>query len=89
MNLALLTLEAEKLMSMRKTSCRERNSGYPMVDDYRVGNPGFGLGIMLVHYLGPPSWHWLTPEQLDKVESLFSGSGITYITVTLTRRLTL
>ena len=44
------------------------------------------LGVMIVHYLGPTDWHWLSDEQLDKLESLFSGSGATYILVTLTRR---
>ncbi len=42
--------------------------------------------ILLLHYFGPESWHWLTPLQQTKVESVFGGSGATYLVVSLIRR---
>ena len=44
------------------------------------------LFILLWHYFGPESTHWLTPLQLSKIESVFGGSGAAYLVISLSRR---
>jgi hypothetical protein len=45
-----------------------------------VGVAFAGLVVWTIHVLGPESWHFLTPQQISKVESIATtGSVITLI----------
>ena len=67
--------EKEKLSRIRVTIARTAAS---------IG--GAVLIVILVHYLGPASWHWLTDDQLGKIETVLGGSGITALILTSARK---
>lgn len=41
--------------------------------------------VLFVHYLGPKSWHWLSPLQINNIERIFGGSGAGYLIFALAR----
>lgn len=41
--------------------------------------------VLFVHYLGPKSWHWLSPLQISNIERIFGGSGAGYLIFALAR----
>ena len=45
------------------------------------------IGVMGWHYVGPDKWGWLTPEQINRVESVLSGVGVSLVVVYLRRYL--
>ena len=52
--------------------------------------PWFALLFIVVmgwHYLGPTDWGWLSPEQIDHIETTLSGVAVSLIVLFLRRYL--
>ena len=45
------------------------------------------IAVIAWHYLGPEKWHWMTPEQLDRVATALAGGGVSLIILFLRRYL--